>query len=100
MHGIATCSRASVFDADEIKTLGALRYLAQPGSDLRAADSSSRFARLRWRACASAKLAAAITDPRPRRLCALDDEDRRVLLHLRARAGAWLAQAIACRRRI
>ncbi len=85
------------FDADEIKDVSALlRYLADPGSDLRAAAFlRSRFVRLSDGALArlSPKLAAAITDPRPpEALAALDDEDRRVLVHVRARAGAWLAQ--------
>jgi len=85
------------FDADEIKDVSALlRYLANPGSDLRAAAFlRSRFVRLSDGALArlGPKLAAAITDPRPpEALAALDDEDRRVLLHVRARVGEWLAQ--------
>ena len=85
------------FDADEIKDVSALlRYLTNPGSDLRAAAFlRSRFVRLSDGALArlGPTLAAAITDPRPpEALAVLDDEDRRVLLHVRARAGAWLAQ--------
>jgi ATP-dependent helicase/nuclease subunit A len=85
------------FDADEIKDVSSLiRYLADPGSDLRAASFlRSRFVRLSDGGLArlGPKLAAAITDPQPpEALAALDDEDRHVLQHLRARAGAWLAQ--------
>ena len=85
------------FDADEIKDVSSLiRYLADPGSDLRAASFlRSRFVRLSDGGLArlGPKLAGAITDPRPpEALAALDDEDRRVLLHVRAHSGAWLAQ--------
>jgi ATP-dependent helicase/nuclease subunit A len=85
------------FDADEIKDVTALmRYLADPGSDLRAAAFlRSRFVRLSDRGLAllGPRLAAAITGAQPpAEAGALDDEDRRVLLHLRASAGEWLAQ--------
>lgn len=85
------------FDADEIKDLSALlRYLADPGSDLRAAAFlRSRFVRLSDRGLAQigARLAAAIADASPPLEAArLDAEDRRVLEHIRARVGEWLAQ--------
>jgi ATP-dependent helicase/nuclease subunit A len=85
------------FDADEIKdTTALLRYLADPASDLRAAGlMRSRLVRLSDRALAllAPRLAAALTaaDPPPA-MARLDDEDRRVLEHVRARAGAWLAR--------
>ena len=85
------------FDTDEIKDVSALlRYLADPRSNLRAAAFlRSRFVRLSDGALArlGPKLAAAITDPRPpAAIDTLDEEDRRVLLHVRAHAGAWLEQ--------
>ena len=85
------------FDADEIKDLSALmRYLADPGSDLRAAAFlRSRFVRLSDRGLAQLgpRLAAAITGAEPPAEAArLDAEDRRVLQHIRACAGEWLAQ--------
>ncbi len=84
------------FDADEIKDVSALiRYLADPASDLRAAAFlRSRFVRLSDRAIArlGPRLAAAITDQRiPHGFDELDDEDRRVLQHLRGHVAAWLA---------
>jgi len=84
------------FDADEIKDVSALiRYLANPLSDLRtAAFLRSRFVRLSDAAIArlGPKLAAAVTDPgRPDRFAELDAEDRRVLDHVRAHVGGWLA---------
>ena len=84
------------FDADEIKDVSALiRYLAEPGSDLRAAAFlRSRFIRLSDAAIAklAPALATAITDPdSPAPLNALDDEDRRVVEHLRSRVHSWLA---------
>ena len=85
------------FDADEIKDLTALmRYLADPGSDLRAsAFLRSRFVRLSDPALAvlSPPLAAAITGPRlPDGFGRLDAEDQRVLAHLRARIAGCLAR--------
>ncbi len=85
------------FDADEIKDASALiRYLADPGSDLRAAAFlRSRFVRLADSALSKLgpKLAAAILDPvSPRAMQAIDDEDRRVLEFLRSRVGEWIAQ--------
>jgi ATP-dependent helicase/nuclease subunit A len=85
------------FDADEIKDVSALiRYLANPLSDLRtAAFLRSRFVRLSDAAIArlGPKLAAAVTDPgRPDRFAELDAEDRRVLDHVRAHVGGWLAR--------
>jgi ATP-dependent helicase/nuclease subunit A len=85
------------FDADEIKDASALiRYLADPGSDLRAAAFlRSRFVRLSDGALSKLgpKLAAAILDPVPSRaMQAIDDEDRRVLEFLRSRIGEWIAQ--------
>ena len=86
------------FDADEIKDLSALmRYLAEPGSDLRAAAFlRSRFVRISDRGLAQlgTKPAAALMDPRPpETMGGLGDEDRRVLLYVRARINEWLAQA-------
>jgi ATP-dependent helicase/nuclease subunit A len=85
------------FDTDEIKDVSALlRYLADPRSNLRAAAFlRSRFVRVSDGALArlGPKLAAAITDPRPpAAIDTLDEEDRRVLVHVRAHAGAWLEQ--------
>ena len=85
------------FDADEIKDVSALlRYLAEPGSDLRAAGFlRSRFVRLSDAALArlGPRLAAAISDARPPdSLASLDDEDRHVLEYVRRRSGEWLAQ--------
>ena len=84
------------FDADEIKDVSALiRYLANPLSDLRAAAFlRSRFVRLSDAALARLrpKLAAAITgEAMPDQVGELDAEDRRVLEHLRAHVGEWLA---------
>ena len=83
------------FDADEIKDVSALiRFLAESDSDLRAAAFlRSRFIRLSDAAvaCLAPSLASAITDPTPpTTLDALDDEDRGVLEHLRARVHGWL----------
>ena len=85
------------FDADETKDLTALiRYLARPTSDLCAsAFLRSRFVRLSdpGLAALAPRLAAAITGDRlPDAFTRLDEEDQRVLAHLRARAGAWLAR--------
>ena len=94
------------FDADEIKDLSALmRYLADPGSDLRAAafcgraSFASRIAA--WR-CSAPHLAAAITEPQlPDAATALDDEDRRVLEpHPRRACATGSSRSIGCRRPI
>jgi ATP-dependent helicase/nuclease subunit A len=85
------------FDADETKDLTALmRYLADPSSDLRAsAFLRSRFVRLSdpGLAALSPGAAAAVTGARlPDAFARLDDEDRRVLTHLRDRVASWLAR--------
>jgi ATP-dependent helicase/nuclease subunit A len=84
------------FDADEIKDLTALiRYLADPSSNLRAAALlRSRFVRLsdKGLAALAPDIAAALlglgppTSPEP-----VDDEDRRVLQHVREHVRCWLA---------
>jgi ATP-dependent helicase/nuclease subunit A len=84
------------FDADEIKDVSALmRYLAQPGSDLRAAAFlRSRFVRLSDPALAALapRLAAALTDAdAPAAMARLGPEDRLVLAHVRSHVPAWLA---------
>jgi ATP-dependent helicase/nuclease subunit A len=83
------------FDADEIKdTTALLRYLAEPASDLRAAAlMRARLVGLSDRALAqlAPRLAAALTSPQaPPAIGRLDEEDRRVLEHVRARVGRWL----------
>jgi ATP-dependent helicase/nuclease subunit A len=85
------------FDADEIKDLSALmRFLADPWSDLRAAAFlRSRFVRISDGGLAQlgTKIAAALLEPHlPGSAAGLSDEDRRVLLHVRARVHQWLAQ--------
>jgi ATP-dependent helicase/nuclease subunit A len=81
------------FDSDEIKDASALiRYLADPSSDLRAAALlRSGIARLSDAALAAIapSIAAAILEGAPRHVT-LDDEDARVLAHLRAYLPAWL----------
>jgi len=83
------------FDSDEIKDASALlRYLPQPGSDLRAAAFlRSRFIRLSDAALAALAphLADAITGDAD--MSALDAEDQRVLGHVRAAVPAWLVAA-------
>ena len=84
------------FDADEIKDLTALlRFLADPGSNLRAAAFlRSRFVRLSDEALAALapRLSAALCDPAmPDAAERLGDEDRTVLAHVRAHLGSWLA---------
>jgi ATP-dependent exoDNAse (exonuclease V) beta subunit len=82
------------FDSDEIKDASALlRYLAQPRSNLRAAAFlRSRFVRVSdpGLAALAPQIADAITaetaDWR-----ALDDEDQRVLAHVRKTVPRWLA---------
>ena len=83
------------FDADEIKDVSAfLRYLANPASDLRAsAFLRSRFVRLSDRGLSrlAPRLAGAILDPQPPGgVDLLDEEDRRVLGHLRRHAPGWI----------
>jgi len=85
------------YDADEIKDVTSLiRYLAAPDSNLRAAALlRSRFVRLSDAAIArlAPDLAAAITAPTPpSALQMLDEEDRRVVEHMRAHARGWLAR--------
>jgi ATP-dependent helicase/nuclease subunit A len=99
LRGIATYVYKGLgfFDADEIKDLSALiRYLADPGSDLRAAAFlRSRFVRVSDPGLSQLgpNLAAAITGTEPPAEAAhLEPEDRRVLEHIRARVGEWLAQ--------
>jgi ATP-dependent helicase/nuclease subunit A len=84
------------FDADEIKDMTALlRYLADPASDLRAAAFlRSRVVRLSDSGLAhlAPRLATAVTGhDEPDAIVQLDDEDRRVLRHVRAHVGGWLA---------
>jgi ATP-dependent helicase/nuclease subunit A len=86
------------FDADETKdVLALLRFLARPSSDLRAAAFlRSRFVRLSDRGLAvlGPRLAEALTAPaRPAAWDALDEEDRRVLAHVRTEARGWLDRA-------
>jgi ATP-dependent helicase/nuclease subunit A len=85
------------FDSDEIKDLTALlRYLANPGSDLRAAALlRSRFFRLSdaGLAALAPDIAASITDQIAAPLrAALDDADRRVLEHARQAVPSWIAR--------
>lgn len=85
------------FDADETKDLTALmRYLADPASDLRAsAFLRSRFVRLSdpGLAALSPRVAAALAGATvPDAFARLDEEDQRVLAHLRARIPGWLAR--------
>ncbi|CAN5699077.1 hypothetical protein BH18ACI5_BH18ACI5_27220 [soil metagenome] len=83
------------FDTDEIKDASALlRFLAQPRSQLRAsAFLRSRLVRLSdgGLAALAPHLAAAITGPLPAEAEKLDDEDRRVLEHVRQSVPGWLA---------
>jgi ATP-dependent helicase/nuclease subunit A len=84
------------FDADEIKdVIALLRYLAEPTSDLRAAAFlRSRFVRLSDAGLArlAPRLAEALTAPERNldEIGALDEEDRRVLAHVRKAVAAWL----------
>ncbi|MEN3337643.1 MAG: ATP-dependent helicase/nuclease subunit [Acidobacteriota bacterium] len=83
------------FDADEIKDVSALmRFLADPRSDLRAAAFlRSRFVRMSDGGLArlGTKIAAAILAAElPAAAAGLNEEDRRVLLHLRAHVTRWL----------
>ncbi|MEX2660371.1 MAG: 3'-5' exonuclease, partial [Vicinamibacterales bacterium] len=81
------------FDSDEIKDASALiRYLADPSSDLRAAALlRSGIARVSDAALAAIapSIASAILDGAPPHVT-LDDEDARVLAHLRTHLPAWL----------
>ncbi len=84
------------FDSDEIKDASALlRYLAQPRSDLRAAAFlRSRFVRLSDAALATLapRLAEAMTGPTGVEISLLDEEDRRVLDHVRRSVPLWLSR--------
>jgi ATP-dependent helicase/nuclease subunit A len=85
------------FDADETKDVVALlRFLADPASDLRAAAFlRSRFVRLSDPALATLapRLAAALTFPDGSAIERLDEEDRRVLEHVRGHVCVWLERA-------
>ena len=86
------------FDADEIKDLVALlRFLADPQSDLcAAAFLRSRFVRLSDPGLQriAPNLAMALMDrDLPPTIAALDDEDGRVLRHVRAAVAGWLRAA-------
>ncbi|HSK08164.1 MAG TPA: UvrD-helicase domain-containing protein [Vicinamibacterales bacterium] len=82
------------FEADEVKDVLALvRFLADPASDLRAAALlRSRVVRLSDASIRrlAPHLAAALTAPPDRQDANLDEEDARVLHHLRASLAAWL----------
>jgi ATP-dependent helicase/nuclease subunit A len=85
------------FDADETKDVMALiRYLAEPGSDLRAAAFlRSRFLRLSDHGLATLApgLAAVLTSPSPPdAIGRLHEEDARVLDLARRCVPSWLAQ--------
>lgn len=85
------------FDADEIKDLTSLmRYFANPASNLRAAAFlRSRFVRLSDHGLAvlAPDLAAALTNAEvPSAASRLDDEDSRVLHHVRRHIAGWLAR--------
>jgi ATP-dependent exoDNAse (exonuclease V) beta subunit len=84
------------FEADEVQdAMALLRYLADPGSNLRAATLlRSRVIRLSDRAIADLApwLADAILRPEPPlAMAALDEDDRRVLTHVRTAVPRWLA---------
>ena len=85
------------FDADEVKDVLALvAYLADPGSNLRAAAFlRSRIVRLSDEALKllAPGLASALTGERPAALDALQDDDRERLLLARESVGAWIAAA-------
>ncbi|MGH9315406.1 MAG: UvrD-helicase domain-containing protein, partial [Vicinamibacterales bacterium] len=82
------------FDADEIKDVSALlRFLAEPTSDLRAAALlRSRVIRLSDAGLVrlAPRLSAALIDPSPPPLGALDAEDRAILTLARAHVARWL----------
>ncbi len=84
------------FEADEVQdTLALLRYLADPGSDLRAAALlRSRIVRLSDPGveALAPRLAAAVGGAVPDGLVAgLDQDDRNMLLRLRAAVPTWLS---------
>ena len=85
------------FDADEIKDITALlRYLAEPTSNLRSsAFLRSRFIRISDRGLAALApeiWSALLSDLPPPALATLEDEDRRVLEHVRPFVKEWLMQ--------
>jgi ATP-dependent helicase/nuclease subunit A len=83
------------FEADEIKdVLALLRYLAMPGSNLRAAAFlRSRFVRLSDPALQllAPDLAGAVSGELPEQHARLEEEDRRVLRKTREAVSGWLA---------
>ena len=85
------------FDADETKDIVALlRVLADPTSNLRAAAFlRSRFVRISdcGLAALAPDLAAALTMPDPTPLHRLDEEDRRVLDHVRRHVRLWMERS-------
>jgi ATP-dependent helicase/nuclease subunit A len=97
LHGVPTYVYKGLgfFDADEIKDVSALmRFLANPVSELRAAAFlRSRVVRISDRGLAALApgFSAALLDAEPPPAAAdLGDEDRRVLLHVRAQLAAVL----------
>jgi ATP-dependent helicase/nuclease subunit A len=85
------------FDADEVKDVLALvAYLADPGSNLRAAAFlRSRIVQLSDEALKrlAPGLAGALTGDAPAAIDALQDDDRERLLLARASVGAWITDA-------
>jgi ATP-dependent helicase/nuclease subunit A len=85
------------FDADEVKDVLALvAYLADPGSNLRAAAFlRSRIVRLSDEALKrlAPGLASALTGAVPASIDALREDDRERLLLARGSVGAWIAAA-------
>ena len=85
------------FDADEVKDVLALvAYLADPGSNLRAAAFlRSRIVQLSDEALKrlAPGLASALTGDLPHALDALQDDDRERLLLARESVGAWIKDA-------
>jgi ATP-dependent exoDNAse (exonuclease V) beta subunit len=85
------------FDADEVKdVLSLVAYLADPGSNLRAAAFlRSRIVRLSDEALKllAPGLASALTGELPASIDTLREDDRERLLLARASAGAWIAAA-------
>jgi ATP-dependent helicase/nuclease subunit A len=85
------------FDAPEVQDLQALvRYLAQPDSDLRAAELlRSRFIRLSDPALVKLApgFAQALLGAEPASAGAMDEIDRALLTRARDAVGGWIAQA-------
>ncbi len=85
------------FDAEEIKDVLALvAYLADPGSNLRAAALlRSRIVRLSDEALKrlAPGLASALTGDLPAAASSLQDDDRQRLLLVRESVGSWIADA-------